>query len=161
MVMVGLIGRKVSKHSMVAGLFVSLVLLGLLIACGGDNAPPVSITLSPSTASLWPNNPGVWPSSTQAFNATVSNSTNTGVTWSISPSTAGSIDASGNYTAPTIAAGLPASVTVKATSQADSTKSASSTVTLRAATVPGDVNVTVKATEAQTDKTFSVTLTVQ
>jgi hypothetical protein len=136
-----------------------------LIACG---SPSVNVTgVSPSAASLWPNDAADgWPSSTQAFTATVINTHNTAVTWSITPSTAGSIDANGNYTAPTIAAGLPPSVTVTATSQADSRKSASATVTLKPATVPGVFNVTVTATEAGTPPTTHalspvLTMTVQ
>jgi len=164
MVMVGLVGRRVSRYSAVAGLCVSLALLGLLIACGGGGSTPVGVSVSPGTASLWPNNTG-WPSSTQAFSATVSNTTNTAVTWSISPSTAGSIDANGNYTAPTVAAGLPASVAVTATSQGDSTKSGTSTITLKAATIPtpptSGITVTVTATEGLTTRQDTVTLAVK
>ncbi|MGB9075095.1 MAG: hypothetical protein WCC22_20840 [Terriglobales bacterium] len=165
-VMVGLTRRKVSRYSAIAAAFLALALLGLLIACG--SSANVTVGVSPSSASLWPNGPvgHGWPSSTQAFTATVGGTKNPGVTWAISPSTAGSIDANGNYTAPTIAAGLPASVTVTATSQADSRKSASATVTLKPATVPGVFNVTVTATEAGTPPTTHplspvLTMTVQ
>jgi uncharacterized protein YjdB len=85
----------------------------------------------------------------------VTNATNTAVTWSITPSTAGSIDTSGNYTAPQIVAGLPGSVTITATSQADSTKSGIATVTLKPATVPGRYTVTVSVTESATTKPLS------
>ena len=163
LVMVGLVGRRASKHSFSAGLCLSLMLLGLLIACGGSSSNPISVTnINPSAASLWPNNTG-WPSSTQSFSATVANTSNTAVNWSISPSPAGSsIDANGNYTAPTIAAGLPPTVTVTATSQADSTKSKTATIALKAATVPGTFNVTVTVTEAPTTHNLpTLALTVQ
>ncbi|MGD0792312.1 MAG: protease pro-enzyme activation domain-containing protein [Terriglobales bacterium] len=163
-VMLGLVGRKVSKRSAIALLCFSLVVLGFMMACGGSSSSPVSVSVSPATVSLWPNDTADnWPSSSQAFTATVGNTTNTAVTWSISPSTgAGSIDASGNYTAPTIAAGLPASATVTATSQADSTKTGTSTITLKSATVPGTFTVTVTAAESgATSQTQGVSLVVQ
>ena len=85
---------------------------------------PVSISLSPPTASLY-------AQQTQQFTPSVTNTSNTAVTWSLSPTGVGSISAGGLYTAP---ASITAqqSVTVKVTSQADPTKSASATVTLLA-----------------------------
>jgi hypothetical protein len=154
-VMVGLTGRKVSRYSAIVGLCLALGLISLLIACGSST--PISVTaVSPNSVSLWPNDTADgWPSSTQTFTATVSN--NTAVTWSISPSGAssGSIDAaSGVYTAPTVAAGLPPTVTVKATSQVDSTKSNTATITLKVATVPQTFNnVVVTVTDTTTPPT--------
>lgn len=155
-VLAGLMGRKVSKHSALAGLCVALVLLGLLIACGGGSNP-VAVTVNPASASLYPNNTG-WPSQTASFSANVSNTSNTAVSWTAS---SGAIDASGNYTAPTIAAGLPSSVTVTATSQADSTKTGTATVTLKPTTLPNTYGVTVTATEGPTSHAQAVTLIVQ
>src|SRR5208337_1297212 len=84
----GKVGRKVSKRSAIALLCFSLALLGFMLACGGSSSTPVGVSVTPATASLWPNDSADgWPSSTQAFTATVSNTTNTAVTWSISPST--------------------------------------------------------------------------
>jgi len=82
---------------------------------------PISVTVSPATAALV-------ASRTQQFIATVSNSTNTAVTWTISPS-AGSINASGLYTAPSSISSQQ-TVTVKAASVADPTKTATAAVTL-------------------------------
>ncbi len=155
-VMAGLVGRKVSRHAALAGLCVLLVLLGVLIACGGGSNPVV-VTVSPASASLYPNNAG-WPSQTASFSASVTNTNNTAVSWTAS---SGSIDASGNYTAPTIAAGLPASVTITATSQADSSKTGTATVTLKPATVPATYGVTVTATEGPTSHSQAVSLVVQ
>jgi pseudomonalisin len=160
-VMVGVVGRKESKGSALASLCLALVLLGLLISCG-SSSKPVGVVVTPGGASLWPNNVADgWPSSTQAFTATVSNTSNTAVTWSITPSTEGSIDQNGNYTAPTIATGLTSPVTVTATSQADSTKTASGTITLKSATVPGQHNFTVTVTESTSTHTLPFTLMVQ
>lgn len=76
----------------------------------------VSVSLSPVSASLL-------TGGTQQFTATVSNASNTGVTWT---ATGGSISGSGFYTAPSSAG----SFTVTATSVADTTKSASATITV-------------------------------
>ncbi len=160
-VMVGLVGRKVSRHSAIAGLCLALALLGLSIACGGGSNP-VGVVVTPSGTSLWPNDAADgWPSSTQAFTATVSNTSNTAVTWSVTPSTEGSIDQNGNYTAPTVTAGLTSPVTVIATSQADSTKTASSTIALLPTTVPGQHNFTVTVTESTSTHTLPLTLMVK
>ena len=83
---------------------------------------------------------GKWPSvsltasQTQLFTASVSGATNTAVTWSISPNV-GSIS-SGLYTAPSSITSSQ-TVTVTATSAADSTKWASATVTLMPNTTSG------------------------
>ena len=75
----------------------------------------------PEGATVFANAPAgyTWPPQTAAFTATVTNNTNTAVTWSVTPSTGGTIDANGNYTAPAAVEGLPTSATVTATSQAD------------------------------------------
>ena len=93
--------------------------------CGcGDNGttPPavISVSVSPGTVQL---NGG----ETQQFTATVTNTTNTAVTWSVTGG--GAISSSGLYTAPTLIASQ-ASATVTATAQADPSKSAGGTVTL-------------------------------
>jgi subtilase family serine protease len=158
-VMAGFAGRRVSKYSAIAGLCVSLVLLGLLLACGGSKTP-VAISVSPSGATVWASDTG-WPPQTATFNATVTNTTNTAVTWAVNTTNGGSITSGGVYTAPTAAEGLPASATITATSQADSTKTASATVTITPTTVPGSYPITVTATEGPTVNTTSAfTLTV-
>jgi hypothetical protein len=83
--------------------------------------PPVSVFVSPASATLA-------ASQTQQFTATVSNSTNTAVNWTISPNM-GSISSTGLYTAPANIASQQ-TITVTATSLADSTKSAAATITL-------------------------------
>jgi uncharacterized protein (TIGR03437 family) len=81
----------------------------------------VAVTISPTTASLS-------DGQMQQFTATVTNSTNTAVTWSISPQL-GAITSTGLYTAPSPIS-ASASVTVTATSAADATKSATATIAL-------------------------------
>ena len=77
---------------------------------------PVSITISPTSASL---NVG----QSRPFTATVTGSSITGVNWS---ATGGTVDGSGNYTAGATAG----TFSVTATSQADTTKSATASVTI-------------------------------
>jgi len=149
-VMVGLAGRKMSKFSVIACLCVSLVLLGLLVACGGSSSPPppvgVSVGLAQgSSATLFPNYAAdAWPAQSANFTATVTNTTNMAVNWSLSSSVSctaasapcGSITSAGAYTAPTIAVGLPGSVTIIATSQADPTKTGQAVEAITPTTVP-------------------------
>jgi uncharacterized protein YjdB len=78
--------------------------------------PPVSVTISPTSVTLLSGR-------TRRFTATVSGTSNTGVTWS---TTGGTISSSGFLTAPQ----TPGIYTVTATSKADPTKSASAIVTV-------------------------------
>src|ERR1700675_4538874 len=85
------------------------------VSSGGSN---VKVSVSPASASLVSNQK-------QQFTATVSGTSNTGVKWS---ATAGSVDASGLYTAPTVTA--QTNLVVKATSNADSSKSSNAAITV-------------------------------
>ena len=102
----------------------ALALLGP-VACGGGGddpaSPPpvVAVSISPTSATV---NGGA----TQQFTATVTNSTNTAVTWTASGGTIVGSGTSATYTAPL--SGGP--YTVTATSVADATKSASASVTV-------------------------------
>ena len=91
---------------------------------GGSNCylNPISVAVAPASVALY-------GGQSQQFSATVSNTYFTDVTWSISPAGTGTIDSTGNYTAPPII-GTEQTVTVTATSNADTTKSASAVVTL-------------------------------
>jgi uncharacterized protein (TIGR03437 family) len=91
-----------------------------LLISGG--APPLSLSVSPATAVLPPGSTG------QQFTAQVLNTPNTGVRWSISPSL-GRISPSGLYTPPG-PVNAPTTVTVTATSFADSTRHNTATVSL-------------------------------
>src|SRR4029077_15672548 len=78
----------------------------------------VKVSVSPASATLISNQK-------QQFTATVSGTSNTAVKWS---ATAGSIDASGLYTAPTVTSQTNA--VIKATSNFDSSKLASAAITV-------------------------------
>ena len=94
---------------------------------GGHSTTGVAITISPTTAS-------VPAGDTQRFTATVTGTANTAVNWTVNDvvggvATVGTISPTGLYTAPA-AVPSPDAVGVKATSAADSTKSASAQVTI-------------------------------
>ncbi len=120
--------------------FLLAVMLGAACSgCGGGSAssppPPLSVSMSPATAT-------VYEGLTQKFTATVNNDpTNKGVTWTVScgiTSGCGSLSAMSSpsgavntYTAfGNLALNSPATVTVTATSVADTTKSAAAAVTV-------------------------------
>ena len=81
----------------------------------------VSVSVAPTSVTLS-------SSGTQQFTATVTGTSNTAVTWMAS---AGSVNSNGLYTAPAVQSTTQATVT--ATSQADSTKSAITSVTINPA----------------------------
>ena len=116
--------------------------------------PPVSVTISPTSAQLL-------TAGHLQFTDTVLNTTNTAVTWTLSGSgcsgaACGTISASGFYTAPS-AAPSPNQITVTATSQADSTKSASAVVTI---TGPVAVNVSPQSAQVVIGKSQQFTANV-
>jgi uncharacterized protein (DUF1800 family) len=87
----------------------------------------ITVTVAPATAT-------VRAGTTQAFAATVTGNTNTSVTWSVNAAAGGSaatgtIDTTGLYTAP-VDLPSPNTITVTATSAADTTKSGNGAVTL-------------------------------
>ena len=100
------------------------------------------------------------PSQTQSFTATVTGSTNTAVTWSLNPGV-GSIAASGNtvaYTAPALVSNAQ-SITITATSKADTTKIASAVIKLApalnisplSATLTNSQSISLNTTGANTN----------
>ncbi len=114
----------------------------------------VAVSVSPTTAD-------VEVSKTATFTATVTGSTNKAVTWSVvGGDTNGTITSAGVYTAPATVPN-PATVTVKAISQADNTKSATATVTVKPAPVQAvTVAVTPKTASVVTGGTQQFTATV-
>ena len=100
--------------------------------CGGGSPPPPPVTITVS-----PTSQRVPVGGTVAFLATVTNATNTMVTWRVNGvaggnDKTGTISTTGLYTAPANIPS-PATVTVSAISQADITKSASASVTVTVA----------------------------
>jgi len=105
--------------------FFALLLTGVLYGCGGagssapSSSPSPNLSVSVSGASS-PLNTGA----SRTFTATVTNSANTAVSWSVLEAGGGSITPAGIYTAPA----TPGIYTVKATAQADSSASATAAV---------------------------------
>jgi hypothetical protein len=129
------------------------------LGCGGGGAglvtpllaPPPSITVTVTSAS---NN--VLLGNSLTFTANVANTSDTGVTWSVNDvpggnNTVGTIAASGVYTAPADLP-VPATVHVRATSQADATKFGSADLTIisdiRVGIAPPGASVELGATQA-------------
>ncbi len=114
-------------YSATASVTAASWIMQLAAFSAGGPPPPISVSVAPISASDQ-------VSQTQQFTATVTGSPNTVVTWQVNGttggnSTVGTISANGLYTAPSNVPN-PASVTVKAVSQADPTKSASANVTI-------------------------------
>jgi serine protease len=117
-------------------------------------ANPVAVSVTPATAT-------VLVAGMQTFSATVTNTANTAVTWTVNGvaggnATVGMISASGAYTAP-MTVPTPSTVTVTATSVADNTKSASAQVTI---VMPVSVSVAPTSASVQTGMTQTFTATV-
>lgn len=136
----------------------------LLTSCGGGGSTPpppppvVSVAITPTTATVSVN-------ATKMFAATVSNSTNTMVNWQVAGvaggnATVGTISTAGLYTAPATVPS-PAMVNVTAVAQADTTKSASATVTVVQPTVPGTYPIVITGTSGTITHSTTVTLKVQ
>jgi hypothetical protein len=97
------------------------------IGCGGNGGAPPQ-TLTPPAANISVTVSGASSilntSSTRTFTASVANSTNQNVTWSVVEAGGGSISADGVYTSPT----LPGTFTVKATAAADASAAGTKSV---------------------------------
>jgi serine protease len=127
-------------------------------ACPADIArpPPVGVTVSPTSATLSAGN-GI-----QTFTASVTNASNTTVTWLVNGiqggnSTVGTVTAGGVYQAPANVPS-PAVVTVSARSVEDPAKSASAQVTITAPSV--SVTVAPSTASVQVGTTLTLTATV-
>lgn len=132
------------ERSRMGFLFMLLLLcLVALLGCGGGGGnngggtPPPPPPPPPQNVTVTVNPPAgftgfIGVTQTIQFTATVTGTTNTSVTWSVNTvpggnSTVGTVNSSGQYSAPNQIPN-PQKVTVTATSQADTTKSASTTV---------------------------------
>ena len=138
------------------------VALPLISGCSGSISalPPVSISVSPSAATVPING-------TQQFTATVINTSNTAVTWSLSGSgcmgaTCGTLSSTTanpvTYTAPADIPN-PAQVTITATSVANTAKSSSATITVVSA-LPISVSVSPASATVPVNGTQQFTATV-
>jgi len=107
-----------------------VIALASLVGCGGGGTPsgvPITVTISPTIATIN-------PSGFVNFTASVANDTsNKGVTWSVSPSNVGTLSnmtpTSATYTAPA-SVSQDTNVTITATSIASTSSTATATVTI-------------------------------
>ena len=125
----------------------------LLAACGGgggkSNKPTINVQISPSSAT-------VAVGGTQQFSATVTGSSNTGVTWSATG--AGTVSASGLFTA----GNAPGNATVTATSVANTSRATSVTIAVIASadtTAPSITSSVPAANASAVDPTQPITVT--
>jgi len=113
-----------------------LALLTILPIAGcGTNNPSNNVQDNGIQVSISPGSADLAPNQTQQFDATVSNSTNTSITWQVNGvtggnSTVGIIDSAGLYTAPAAAPNPRGTVVVEAVADADPTKVAGAIVGL-------------------------------
>jgi hypothetical protein len=109
------------------------------------------------TVSVMPASASVEVSKTQAFSATVSNSSNQGVTWTAS---AGTISSTGLFTAPA-SVPSPATVTVQATTVAQPEVIGTAVVTVTPPAAAVSVTISPATAMVRINKTQSFTATVQ
>jgi len=116
--------KRVAHSLAVLGLFVGMIACG----GGGGSSQPISVVITGSSTTV---NTGA----SLQFNAVVTGTSNTAVTWSVNgvtggASATGTINSAGLFTAPATVPS-PATVTIGATSQADSSKTATVVVTIQ------------------------------
>lgn len=145
----------------------SPVTIRAVCAANSERSATATVNVSGSaqtvSVSVSPVSPTVQVSTTRQFTATVSGTANTAVTWQVNNvtggnATTGTITSTGLFTAP---AAVPASfVIVRAVSQADPTKSGSTTVTIAAPTNTIAVSISPSSATLATNATQQFTASV-
>jgi hypothetical protein len=132
--------------------FSLLALLACLSACGGGGGSPGSVRGHQVVrVAVSPKSTAVIPGHTKTFNATVLHAQDSEVTWSVNGENGGNaaigkISSAGVYSAPETVPS-PDTVTIRATSRQDSSKTASATVKILTVCSAGDVAL-ASATQA-------------
>ncbi len=145
------------KHVMAA---IAIVAAVALAGCGKGSSSSSNTTTNPVTITIAPTSAFVATGQTAQFAASVTNNSNTAVTWQVNGttggnSTVGTISSVGTYVAPATVPS-PATVTVTVISQADTTKSASAQVTITPGTSAA-VNPAATVVSAAGQVTFTAT----
>ena len=123
---------------------VCLSLMAVAVGCGSVGSAPISgLGADNVSVSITPAAMTVTTGSTQAFTATVNGSGEQTVQWQVNGTPGGApiigtIDSSGNYTAPQFVP-IPANVVITAVPNADNTKQGSAAVTITGALIPATV----------------------
>jgi hypothetical protein len=124
-------------------------------AVGSGPAPPLPVTVT-----VMPNSAQTFPGVNVQFTAVVENASSPAVTWQVNQvaggnMTAGTITSNGYYTAPSSVPN-PATVTVTAVLQADSTKSGSATVTIQSFSSIQGLTLSPKFSSVTTSQTLQL-----
>jgi hypothetical protein len=150
----------------VLAVVVLLTSLVSLLGCGGANSAPIDGAPSLSTVSVLiaPQTMSITTGSTQAFTATVNNSSMSSVQWQVNgipggQGSIGTIDSSGNYTAPQFVPN-PSTVTITAVADADNTKSGNATVSITGAQTPAIVAISPTTASLQVGATLNLSASV-
>ena len=124
---------------------VALSMMAMVAGCGGASSAPISgaENLGGVSVSITPATMTVPTGTTQTFAATVNGSGEQTVQWQVNglpggQASIGTIDSSGNYTAPQFVP-TPASVVLTAVANADNSKQGNATVTITGALLPARV----------------------
>jgi parallel beta-helix repeat protein len=143
--------KQYNQQLRTSGHFVAYIDSAVLGLPRGTTTPTVSVTVSPDGASLQANQ-------TRQFTASVSGTTNTGVTWTRSPAV-GTISTSGLYTAPSSITSQQV-ITIRATSVADPTRYDETTLTLVPTAAPITVTVSPDGVSLQANQTRQYTASI-
>ncbi len=149
-----------TESSLCKGIFL-LAVLGPSVGCSAfRKSTPTTNSTEPVTVQLSPSSQTLSPGAQQQFTATVLGASDPSVVWAVDnagsgSATTGSITATGLYTAPQTAG----THTITATSVADSTKSASATVTVQGnvSVSPASVGLTAGGSQHFTATVVGVT----
>lgn len=142
--------------------FLLPVLLATVLGWGGCGGGKSSTSSTDITIAISPTTASVQGGQTQQFTATLTKTTNMGVTWEVNGTAGGNavvgtITTTGLYTAP-ITLPSPANVTVTAVAQADTTKTAMATVTLTTPTITVTISPTAATLVAGATQQFTATV---
>jgi hypothetical protein len=124
---------------------VSIGMTAVIVSCGGATSAPISgyNAIDAISVSITPPTMTVPTGTIQTFTATVNGSGEQTVQWEVNGTPGGApiigtIDSSGNYTAPQFVP-IPANVVITAVPNADNTKQGNATVTITGALLPATV----------------------
>ncbi len=133
-------GTAVNRRIRMTTAILSLAAFSILLALAGCKSGTAGKVV---TVNVDPTGVNVVINTTQQFNATVLDTFNTAVTWTVSGGSAnGTISNTGLYTAPKTVP-TPAQVVIIATSQKDTSKAGTATVTITTTSQPSNVTVNV------------------
>ena len=162
-----LLERRMDRNvSRFLGIGLLLLATAGLLSCGAATSAPINgaDVLGAVSVSVTPTSMAVGTGTVQTFTATVNNSNVSGVQWEVNGTPGGggdvgTIDKSGNYTAPQFIPKNP-HVTITAVADADDTKSGSASVTITGAIAPALITIVPQKALVQIGTTLQLSATV-